>query len=40
MRLLKLASNNPKFRTINFEKGLNIVVGTQLTKEQKNLLMV
>ena len=35
MRLLKLTSNNPKFRTINFEKGLNIVVGTQLTKEQK-----
>ena len=35
MRLLKLTSNNPKFRTINFEKGLNIVVGTQLTEEQK-----
>ena len=35
MRLLKLTSSNPKFRTINFEKGLNIVVGTQLTKEQK-----
>lgn len=35
MRLLKLTSSNPKFNTINFEKGLNIVVGTQLTKEQK-----
>ena len=35
MKLLKLTSNNPKFKTINFEKGLNIVVGTQLTKEQK-----
>lgn len=35
MKLLKLTSSNPKFRTINFEKGLNIVVGTQLTKEQK-----
>lgn len=35
MQLLKLTSNNPKFNTISFEKGLNIVVGTQLTKEQK-----
>jgi uncharacterized protein YydD (DUF2326 family) len=35
MRLLKLTSSNPKFNTLNFEKGLNIVVGTQLTKEQK-----
>lgn len=35
MQLLKLTSRNPKFNTINFEKGLNIVVGTQLTKEQK-----
>jgi uncharacterized protein YydD (DUF2326 family) len=35
MRLLQLTSSNPKFNTINFEKGLNIVVGTQLTKEQK-----
>ena len=35
MQLLKLTSSNPKFNTINFEKGLNIVVGTQLTKEQK-----
>lgn len=35
MQLLKLTSSNPKFNTINFKKGLNIVVGTQLTKEQK-----
>ncbi|SUX47830.1 DUF2326 domain-containing protein [Chryseobacterium indoltheticum] len=35
MQLLKLTSSNPKFNTINFEKGLNIIVGTQLTKEQK-----
>lgn len=35
MKLLELKSNNPKFRTIKFEQGLNIVVGTQLTKEQK-----
>lgn len=35
MKLLKLTSNNSNFRTINFQPGLNIVVGTQLTKEQK-----
>jgi uncharacterized protein YydD (DUF2326 family) len=35
MQLLKLTSDNPKFNTITFEKGLNIIVGTQLTKEQK-----
>lgn len=35
MQLLKLTSSNPKFNTINFKKGLNIVVGTQLTQEQK-----
>jgi uncharacterized protein YydD (DUF2326 family) len=35
MRLLQLTSSNPKFKTINFEQGLNIVVGTQLTEEQK-----
>jgi uncharacterized protein YydD (DUF2326 family) len=38
MRLLKLTSSNPRFKTINFEKGLNIVVGTQLTKEQKKTI--
>jgi len=36
MRLLQLTSDNPKFRTINFSSGLNIVVGSQLTDEQKN----
>jgi len=36
MRLLQLTSSNPKFKTINFEKGLNIVVGTQLTKKRKD----
>jgi len=35
MKLLQLTSENPKFRTINFESGLNIVVGSQLTAEQK-----
>src|SRR5690554_503486 len=35
MRLLKLTSSNPKFKTINSKKDLNIVVGAQLTKEQK-----
>jgi uncharacterized protein YydD (DUF2326 family) len=35
MRLLKLSCSNSKFQTIDFEPGLNIVVGTQLTKEQK-----
>jgi len=35
MRLLKLSCSNPKFHTIEFEPGLNIVVGTQLTNEQK-----
>ena len=35
MKLLQLTSENPKFRAINFESGLNIVVGSQLTAEQK-----
>ncbi len=35
MRLLQLTSSNDKFRTIKFESGLNIIVGTQLTEEQK-----
>ncbi|WP_275552730.1 DUF2326 domain-containing protein [Tenacibaculum piscium] len=35
MRLLKLTSSNPIFRTIIFQPGLNIITGTQLTKEQK-----
>jgi len=35
MKLLQLTSDNPKFNTINFENGLNIIVGSQLTKEKK-----
>jgi hypothetical protein len=35
MKLLQLTSDNPKFNTINFKGGLNIVVGSQLTKEKK-----
>jgi uncharacterized protein YydD (DUF2326 family) len=35
MELLKLTSSNPRFRTIIFKPGLNIVVGSQLTSEQK-----
>ena len=35
MELLYLKSSNSKFRTINFNSGLNIIVGAQLTDEQK-----
>ena len=35
MKLLQLTSDNPKFNTINFKGGLNIIVGSQLTAEQK-----
>jgi len=35
MKLLQLTSDNPKFNTINFKDGLNIIVGSQLTKEKK-----
>lgn len=35
MKLLQLTSDNPKFNTINFEDGLNIIVGSQLTQEKK-----
>jgi len=35
MKLLQLTSDNKKFNTINFQDGLNIVVGSQLTKEKK-----
>ena len=35
MKLLKLTSSNPSFKTITFKPGLNIVAGTQLTQEQK-----
>jgi uncharacterized protein YydD (DUF2326 family) len=35
MKLLILSSTNPKFRTLNFKDGLNIVAGLQKTNEQK-----
>lgn len=35
MKLLQLTSNNPKFRTLNFKPSLNMIVGSQLTAEQK-----
>ena len=35
MKLLKLSCNNPKSKTVNFEPGLNIIAGLQLTKEEK-----
>ena len=38
MKLLQLTSDNPKFKTLNFKDGLNIVVGTQLTDEQKKTI--
>jgi uncharacterized protein YydD (DUF2326 family) len=35
MKLLKLSSDNPKFKTLNFKEGLNILAGLQLSKEEK-----
>jgi len=35
MRLLQLTSDNSRFNTINFNEDLSIVVGTQLSEEQK-----
>ena len=35
MKLLKLSSSNPNFKTLEFKDGLNIVAGLQLTKEEK-----
>lgn len=35
MKLLSLSSTNPKFRTLNFKNGLNIVAGLQKTNDQK-----
>ena len=35
MRLVKLSSDNNKFKTLNFSPGLNIVAGLQLSKEEK-----
>ena len=38
MRLLKLSSSNPKFKTLEFRPGLNVVAGLQITKEQKKTI--
>lgn len=35
MRLLQLTSDNPKFRTLTFNSGLNIVAGLQLSDEER-----
>jgi uncharacterized protein YydD (DUF2326 family) len=35
MKLLKLRSNNPQFKTLNFKDGLNILAGLQLTSAEK-----
>ncbi|BCE03555.1 DUF2326 domain-containing protein [Marinicellulosiphila megalodicopiae] len=35
MKLLKLSSNNSKFKTLKFESGLNILAGLQLTSADK-----
>jgi uncharacterized protein YydD (DUF2326 family) len=35
MKLLQLRSDNPKFKTLNFESGLNIIAGLQLSEEDK-----
>ena len=35
MKLLKLRSDNKKFKTLKFNDGLNIVAGLQLSKEDK-----
>ncbi|CAD7288293.1 hypothetical protein LMG7974_00916 [Campylobacter majalis] len=36
MTLLSLICDNPRFKTLNFNKDLNIVVGKQLNQEQKD----
>ena len=38
MKLLQLTSDNPKFKTLDFEPTLNIVAGLQLTKEEKKTI--
>ncbi len=35
MKLLKLSSDNPKFKTLTFKSGLNILAGLQLTDAEK-----
>jgi uncharacterized protein YydD (DUF2326 family) len=38
MRLLKLESDNPKFKTLQFNPGLNIIAGLQLSEEDKKTI--
>lgn len=38
MKLLQLTSDNPNFKTLNFETTLNIVAGLQLTEEEKKTI--
>lgn len=38
MTLLSLICDNPRFKTLNFNKDLNIVVGKQLNQEQKDTI--
>jgi uncharacterized protein YydD (DUF2326 family) len=38
MKLLQLSSSNPDFKTINFEPGLNIIVGLQLSEDEKKTI--
>lgn len=38
MKLLQLTSDNPNFKTLNFQSTLNIVAGLQLTEEEKKTI--
>lgn len=38
MKLLKLSCDNPKFKTINFKSGLNIIAGLQITEEERKTI--
>ena len=38
MKLLTLSSNNPKFRTLEFKDGLNVLVGLQLSAQEKKTI--
>ncbi len=38
MKLLQLNSDNPKFKTLNFEPTLNIVAGLKLSEEEKKTI--
>jgi len=35
MKLLQITSDNPKFSTIKFKDGLNLIVGTKIDKDKK-----